>query len=264
MKTPEDPGKIFNAYYFAHGCGRPYQRDEEWLRFFGAIADRIVSDIQPATVLDAGCAMGFLVEALRQRGVEAWGVDIAEYAIQNVHPAIQPYCWMASVTEPLPRTYDLIVCIEVLEHLPPGETVKAVENICQHTADVLFSSTPFDYKETTHFNVQPPEVWAQLFAQHSFYRDVDFDARFITDWAVRFRQANEPLHRVVRDYERLFTLLWKENSDLRALTAEMRDQLESNERSIQRLNADLHALLNSRSYRLAQTLQRVRSWLTRR
>jgi hypothetical protein len=52
---------LYNAYYFATGCGRPYQRDEEWLNFFGAIAGRIVSEIQPHSVLDAGCAMGFLV-----------------------------------------------------------------------------------------------------------------------------------------------------------------------------------------------------------
>ena len=108
---------LYDAYYFATGCGRPYQRDEGWLRLFGSIADRIVRDIRPSTVLDVGCAMGFLVEALRQRGVDAFGVDVSEYAIQNVHPDIQPYCWVASVTDPPPRTYDLIVCIEVLEHL---------------------------------------------------------------------------------------------------------------------------------------------------
>ena len=32
------------------------------------------------------------------------------------------HCRVASITEPLPRRYDLIACIEVLEHLPPAET----------------------------------------------------------------------------------------------------------------------------------------------
>ena len=44
--------------------------------FFDWIAERITRDINPKTVLDAGCAMGFLVEGLRARGVEAWGVDV--------------------------------------------------------------------------------------------------------------------------------------------------------------------------------------------
>src|SRR5262245_43923444 len=112
------PTDCYNRYYFEHGCGRPYQRDDEWLEFFGAIADKIVKGIAPPTVLDAGCAMGFLVEGLRARGVDAWGVDISEYAIGQVHESLRPYCWVGSLAEPLPQRYDLIVCIEVLEHMP--------------------------------------------------------------------------------------------------------------------------------------------------
>jgi hypothetical protein len=53
MDANEQSG-YFDAHYYAHNCGRPYQRDEAWQQFFGNIADRIVSDIEPATVLDAG------------------------------------------------------------------------------------------------------------------------------------------------------------------------------------------------------------------
>jgi hypothetical protein len=273
---------MFDAYYFATGCGRPYQRDAEWLRFFGDIAGRVASDIQPKTVLDAGCAWGFLVEALREREVEAYGIDISDYAIQNVHPEIQPYCWVGSVAEPFPQKYDLIVCIEVLEHLSQAQAEGAVINICRHSEDILFSSTPFDYKEATHFNVQPPEYWAELFARQGFFRDVDFDASFITPWAVRFRQKSEPLARMVRDYERRYFLLSKENADLRSLTVEMRaeisalrEQLEAKERLVQEVSAkvvELDRLANtasnqlnevhaSRSWQLLQKLQALRLWL---
>ena len=212
-----NPTELFDAHYYAKYCGRPYQRDESWLSFFGGIADQIVQRIQPKTVLDAGCAMGFLVEALRQRGVEAYGVDISEYAIRNVHPSIQPYCWTGSVADPFPQRYDLIVSIEVLEHMSQNDALKAVENFSNFSDDVLFSSTPFDYKEATHFNVQPPEIWGELFARHGLLRDTDFDASFITAWAVRYRRKAAPTPEIVRDYERKFFLLWKENSDLRSL-----------------------------------------------
>jgi 2-polyprenyl-3-methyl-5-hydroxy-6-metoxy-1,4-benzoquinol methylase len=155
-------GDLFDAHYYATGCGWPYQRDEEWLRFFSSIADRIVNDIRPATVLDAGRAMGFWVEALRQRGVEALGVDVSEFAIQNAHPSVQSYCCMGSITETFPRTYDLTISIEVLEHLYPSEAQPAVANLCCHTDDILFSPTPFDREEATHFNVQPAEYWAEV------------------------------------------------------------------------------------------------------
>ena len=35
----------FDAYYYAHSCGRPYARDAEWLRFFATVADRIAADV---------------------------------------------------------------------------------------------------------------------------------------------------------------------------------------------------------------------------
>ncbi len=234
-----DPSSFFDAYYYAHGCAAPYERTPELLAFFEMIAERIVSDIRPASVLDAGCAMGFLVESLRRRGVEAYGVDVSEYAIQRVHPDIQSYCRVGSIAEPFPRQYDLIVSIEVLEHMPQADAERAAVNFCRFSDDVLFSSTPFDYKEVTHFNVQPPEVWAELFARQNFFRDVDFDAGFITPWAARFRRRVDPAHRIVRDYERKFWLLWKENSDLRKLTSEMRELAAAIEIEKQRLTDQL-------------------------
>ncbi|MGN6663805.1 MAG: hypothetical protein ACTHK6_06335, partial [Solirubrobacterales bacterium] len=51
----------YGAYYYRHDCGIPYERNEHWLGFFNGIADRIVRDLRPASFLDAGCAMGFLV-----------------------------------------------------------------------------------------------------------------------------------------------------------------------------------------------------------
>jgi SAM-dependent methyltransferase len=198
----DSPGALFDASYYALGCGADYRRNEGWLRFFGVVADAIVREIRPATVLDAGCAMGFLVEALRQRGVQAWGIDISEYAIAQVDPSTQPYCRVQSIAEPFERNYDLITCIEVLEHLPSPDTPRAVANLCGHTGDVLFSSTADDFAEATHFNVQPAEYWAEMFARHGFYRDLDFDASFLTPWAVRFRRRDDPPHRIVRDYER--------------------------------------------------------------
>ena len=271
MNSNEIPN-AFDAYYFDHCCGRPYARDEEWFRFFGEIANRIVIDIQPSSVLDAGCAWGFLVEKLRERRVDAFGIDISPYAIENVHPDIAQYCSVGSIAEPFSQGYDLIVCIEVLEHMPKDEAERAVKNICDHTGDVLFSSTPFDYKEATHLNVQPPEYWAELFARYSFFRDVDFDASFITPWAVRFRRKNDPLTRLVRNYERKLFLLGKENADLRSLTLEMREQISQLDITNKSINTKLEkkdderreivdqltAIQKSRGWKILQRMQKLR------
>jgi SAM-dependent methyltransferase len=208
--------RSFDAHYFAHGCGRPYGRDPEWLTFFAGIADRITADIAPGRVLDAGCAMGLLVEALRTRGVEADGVDISPYAIAHVHESVRPHCRVGSIAAELPGDYNLIVCIEVLEHMPPGDADAALDNFCRHTADILFSSSPRDYAESTHVNVRPPEAWAEAFARRGFIRDVDYDASFITPWAVRVRRRQEGLPRLVREYERALARAEIERNDLRA------------------------------------------------
>lgn len=237
-----DPQNVFDAYYYQHGCGAPYVRNEAWLAFFQGIADRIIEDIQPKTVLDAGCALGFLVEGFRNRGVEGWGVDISEYAIASVHEFIRPFCRVGSVFEPFERKYDLIVTIEVAEHLQPLLSKQMIANLCAHTDDIIFTSTPFDYKETTHFNVQPPEVWSREFARHGFFRDVDYDASFITAWAVRYRRKEQPVHQMVYDYERRFWLLNKENTDLRQLSNELRDQTRQMDAQIQEARVQVEQL----------------------
>ncbi len=260
-----DYEKAYDAYYYAHDCGIPYERNDHWLNFFGWIAERIVQDIHPGSLLDAGCAMGFLVEGLRQRGVEAWGVDVSEYAIAQVHDSIKPFCKTGSITEPFDRNYDLISCIEVLEHIPASEAEIALQNICQHTDDVLFSSTPFDYKEVTHVNVHPPEYWAGMFARQGLFRDHEFDASFLTPWAVRFRRSSYEKVVFVQAYERRFFQLWKENVDLRAHTHQQKDDLnyfdqkvQEKESELSQLKSQLDEIQRSRAWRFMSWLQRIR------
>jgi hypothetical protein len=218
MKTTPimyDAAAQYDAYYFTHDCGRPYQRDKEWLSFFDKIAEYIAQDLQPDTVMDAGCAMGFLVEKLRERDIEAFGIDISEYAIGNVHESVRHFCRVDSVTTLLPRHYDLLVSIEVLEHLSPLQTRDAIANFCQHSDQVLFSSTPIDYQEVTHVNVHPPDYWARLFARHGFIRDVDYDVSFITPWAGLYRKTDPSLPDLVQRFERRWWHLQQENTELR-------------------------------------------------
>jgi hypothetical protein len=238
---------LYGAYYYRVGCGSPYVRNEGWLGFFAKIAARVVADIHPASVLDAGCAMGFLVEGLRSLGVEAYGIDVSQHAIEQIHENIKPYCAIASVTDPLPRRYDLIVCIEVLEHLQEVDAERAVSSFCEATDQVLFSSTPFDYVEATHFNVRPPDYWAGLFARHSFYRDLDFDGSFLTPWAVLFRKTWQPAHRLVTQYERRLWLLLQEINGSRELTLKQHAELDQLESRLAEATTQLDAARHDKS-----------------
>lgn len=223
----QDQSAEYGAAYFRNywGDGGPYERNERWLKFFGEVADGIVRDFAPKTVLDAGCAMGFLVEALRERGVEASGIDISEYAIEQVDEAAAPYCKVASVTEPLGGRYDLIACIEVLEHLPAADADKAIANLCAATDRLLISSTPGDFGEPTHLNVQPPEAWSAKLAQEGFFRDLDHDLTYISPWAALYGRRDEPPSETVRGYDRSWWRLRREVDELRASLLQAQEEL---------------------------------------
>ena len=160
---------------------------------------------------------------------------MSSWAIEHATEAAKPFVREGSIASPFDKRYDLIVCIEVLEHMPPAEAETAIANFAAHTGDVLFSSTPFDYKEPTHVNVRMPEDWAESFARHGFYRDVDFDATCVTKWAVRFTKRALPTHRLVRDYERRFWQLRAAEQDAREYSVGVQDRLAAVERERDRL-----------------------------
>jgi len=178
-------------YYEGYG-DIGYSR-ENWLEFFRQIADEIACRLRPRTVLDVGCAKGFLVECLRDRGVQAHGVDISEYAISEVRPDVRPYCWVGSAVESIKGDYDLMTCIEVCEHLPEMQAHEAIRQMTLHTNIVLFSSPPGHFDEPTHINVHPMIDWLRLFAQFSFGPDEGFDASFVAPWAMLLRRVQVPL-----------------------------------------------------------------------
>ena len=189
--SPGGPGEQYDRHYYDTALGPvPYDRSRpEWMDFFGRVADHVAGELKARRVLDVGCAKGFLVEALRDRGVEAFGIDVSAYAIGEVRADVRPYCRVASATEPLDGPWDLITCIEVLEHMSEAEGRRAIANICAAADDVLFSSTPDDFDEPTHVNVRPSSWWVERFAEHGFELDVELDVSFVSPHALRFRAA---------------------------------------------------------------------------
>jgi GT2 family glycosyltransferase/2-polyprenyl-3-methyl-5-hydroxy-6-metoxy-1,4-benzoquinol methylase len=197
-----------SEYYAEYDGGVSYTRSEpHWISFFAEVADNIVKKIAPTTSFDAGCAIGMLVEALRKRGVDARGIDLSSWAIDQVPEGLRPYCQVGSITEPIGGHYDLITCIEVLEHLPASEAETVIDNFCAHADSVLFSSTPDDFEDPTHLNVETTSYWAELFARRGFFRDPDHDAAYLAPQAILFRKAGGSQH-LVADYERV---LWQIN-----------------------------------------------------
>lgn len=81
-------------------------------------------DWQGKTVLDLGCAGGFMAEALAEKGASVTGIDPAEQAVEaaRAHAAASGLSirYDVGVGEALPYedgAFDAVVCVDVLEHV---------------------------------------------------------------------------------------------------------------------------------------------------
>jgi hypothetical protein len=157
------------------------------------VAERIVAVTPASTVLVVGCAEGLLVRGLVDSGVDAHGIDVSEPAIESADHGVRDRLRVASATEPIPGRYDLITCLEVLEHLGPTEAQDALDAMGAATARILVSSS----------NPQ----WSGWFADRGFYRRTDVDLGFLSARAVLFERSQLTPREVVARYEELIAPL---------------------------------------------------------
>ena len=190
---PGENGKeLYGAEYYASRCGPVvYERNEHWLTFFGGVADALVRSFMPRRVFDAGCALGFLVESLWDRGVETHGRDISEFAVSRIRMDVRPFCQVGSIADPIEGEYDLVTCIEVLEHMTETEAVRAIAAMTRVTSRILFSSSPTDLSEPTHINVKPTAYWLGQFAREGFAPLVTHDASYLCPHAYVLERSPE-------------------------------------------------------------------------
>ncbi len=245
--TETDAAQYGEHYYANYFGGRPYEPDDPaWPAFFGSVADLIVEDIAPARTLDVGCAYGFLVNELRKRGVDAKGFDFSDYAIgraADIDDSLPEHVWVASAVDPIEGRYDLVTCIEMIEHLEDADARVALRNITEVTDAVLLSSTPGDFAEPTHVNVRPVEYWAELFAGLGFWRDHDIDTTRLAPWSGLFRRGTRNPRQLVQGYERNRIRLHTERSELRDEVVRLNAELAQQQRAAELPNGERERLL---------------------
>ena len=80
MYDDKDLQRLYDEDYFSTRSRPPM-----WIRR----AEFIIEKFEPKTVLDIGCAYGELVKGLNDMGVESYGVDGSDYAINNSDPSVK-------------------------------------------------------------------------------------------------------------------------------------------------------------------------------
>jgi GT2 family glycosyltransferase len=212
-----------DAHESTLSAGRSRWLEEEQADFLELIADHVVGDISPSSVLVAGRDSESLAESLRRRGVEARSVELWQYA----------------VTGPV-QQYELVICLDDMERLPCDQMEAIIEGLCQHSDDVLItSSSPGEGCEAASAPVDFPTPRTELFARHGHFRDVDFDASFGGPQAGRYRKATGSLTQVILAYERR---LWQLEHEVRArrdVGIEQHNELVEKEMLLQARTAEL-------------------------
>ena len=89
------------------------------------------------SVLDFGCAKGYLVKALRLLKIDASGFDISEYAISQADSDVKRH-----VANTIPdKRFDFIICKDVLEHMSAHLVGETLKTLAKHT-DRVFIVVP--------------------------------------------------------------------------------------------------------------------------
>ena len=122
------------------------------------------------SVVDVGCGLGTWLAVFREQGATATlGID-GEWIDRN-HLEIPSESFMAfDLTQPLrlDRRFDLVVSLEVAEHLPPEAAETFVDSLTRLGSTILFSAAIPSQGGTHHVNEQWPEYWAHLFEKRGF------------------------------------------------------------------------------------------------
>ncbi len=95
--------------------------------------------------LDIGCASGFVVEVLRELGVEAVGCDVSIFAIGHATPGAVGHVRVADVLTGLPwpdGAFDVVSVLETLEHLPPDQVSQAIAELRRVCGGFLYATIP--------------------------------------------------------------------------------------------------------------------------
>lgn len=132
---------------------------------------------KPLNIIEFGCGkapFGFAFNFIAD-DINYTGVELSQYAVDNAFVKIK----QGDITSyNAGRSYDLVICSDVLEHLNDEQLNQAIINICQHGDNFIFS-LPFDkddelnipvdpnlYNDSTHKQFKSKREWIKLFNEN--------------------------------------------------------------------------------------------------
>lgn len=136
----------------------------------------LVDKIQPNSVLDIGCGIGQYLSYFKYTSAnEIIGID----GISEKATLLEPFEFISQNLEynfDLKRTFDLVICLETLEHLDEKVALGILENISKHAKKyILFSAGEPNQPGLNHINCQSIEYWLDKWGNLGWQVD-EFDS----------------------------------------------------------------------------------------
>ncbi len=131
----------------------------------------------PERTLDLGCAKGYLVEALRERGVRAaFGADVSRYAVSHCEAAVRGRLIVTDVLKGIPvreASCDMVTALDLFEHVRDplpllGEIRRVLAGHGVAYLKICHPRHPNATRDPSHVNVQPLEYWRRMFTLAGF------------------------------------------------------------------------------------------------
>ncbi len=135
-------------------AARWWDRDGEFkpLHDINPLRANFIDELSPVAgvrLVDVGCGGGILSEAMAQRGAEVTGIDMGEapLSVARGHLAESGLdidyrqCTAEQLAAEQPAHYDVVSCLEMLEHVPdPASVIEACADLARPGASLYFST----------------------------------------------------------------------------------------------------------------------------
>lgn len=145
---------------------------EEGLKIAEWLPEILIEMFDPKSVVDVGCGTGHLIKAFMDNEIICLGIEGSDASIQN------SLCPEAVIQQDLrnPLTipsfrYDLVISLEVAEHIDPEYSDVYVANLCALGDTIFVSAAVPGQGGEHHVNEQPAQYWVEKFKLQGYSID---------------------------------------------------------------------------------------------